>query len=155
SVSLRARTVTVTTPGSAEAWRSGARFTNVIARFGNLVGTASATLTTTRTCRGSANRTEESLTPTLTVSDTVVFAPSIDTPSVITLSDARSFTRLSGPTTAIVLGSVETSMMSYPGAGSPSIVGLTGTSAVRLGSSTTDTVEGSTLLTSMPSGTLM
>ena len=106
--------------------------------------------TSTIALRGCVSRSDESATPTVTVSRTRSRLPVTVTGSVIASASRR--TRLSGPRISTVAGSLVMRPTTNPGAGSPSSGGTTGTIRLADFSSSIASVPGTTCATSTPYG---
>src|SRR3954466_13063778 len=128
------RTETDTTAGSTDAWRPDARLRTATPTPAYRRSPVASMVTVTRAVFASRSRSVASGTPTLTVAATVLFAPSIDTRSVVAVVVLAM--RRAGPTMTTVGGSAVIWLTTNPDAGVPSTSGLTGTLASPACSST-------------------
>src|SRR5262249_52639092 len=120
------RTVMRTSEGVTCARRPEPRFRQRTSTLLSCRSTgAGQTSTTTVADCGIDNRTDGSDTPIVTTSRTRVRESDTDTGSVVAFAICRM--RVSGPTTSTVDGSDDTRPTTYPGEGSPSTAGITGT----------------------------
>src|SRR5437868_6617947 len=108
------------------------------------------TCTVTFAADGFFNRSAGSRKPTVTASVIVPRAPAMDTGSVTAF--VAFSTELCGPMTSTVVGSAAIELIAYPGAGSPSVAGTTGTWRVADFSKDSATLAGVTCTTCTPNG---